>query len=211
MVFIDYVTLLLINMTGGLFVLAHFLVKGLGAPDRRPWAPALAIPGVVGLVNGLHMTWTWPLPGAYNSAFGEMSVLLGILFLGAALSAGKNWSLAPVGTYAVFGGVASIILGVRFIDLGMTQTPLLSGIGFILTGLCGVLICPAFHWRANRTLRTSVAMVLVLAALIWAFTGYKAYWNHMERFSAWRPRTMQVPAPPEDQPVRSNDGGKGTP
>jgi putative membrane protein len=204
MIFIDYITVMLINMTAGLFVLAHFVFKALDAPVQKSWAAALAIPGFVALVNGLHMSWVWPVPGACNSAFGEMSILFGILFLGAALATARSWNLAPIGTYAFFAGIAAIIIGVRFIDLKMTRTPILAGLGFILTGAAGVFACPVLYLRSNRALRASLAILLVVAALVWAVIGYTAYWKHMETFSVWKPQILQAPPPPEDRPIKSS-------
>ena len=35
------------------------------------------------------------------------------------------------------------------------------------------------------------AIGLIIAALIWAITGYMAYWEHVEPFSKWKPVQMQ--------------------
>lgn len=53
---IDYVTLLLVNMAAGLAVLAFFLWWGIERKDRRDWAPALGISGLVATVAGLALT-----------------------------------------------------------------------------------------------------------------------------------------------------------
>jgi putative membrane protein len=81
---IDYVTLLLANMIGGLLVLTAFLIWGFESPQQRAWAPAFGIAGLVATVGGLVMSFTWPIPKPFATAYGEMSVLLGVLFLGAA-------------------------------------------------------------------------------------------------------------------------------
>ncbi|GEM_PF-1282284 len=60
--------------------------------------------------------------------------------LGAGGAIAKGWDLFPLCYYALFAGLAAILIGIRFIDLGLTRTPLLSGIGFILTGLCGAIL-----------------------------------------------------------------------
>ena len=91
--FIDYVSLLLINMVGGLFVLACFLGWGLKSSERKHWAPAFAISGLIATVAGLVMVLTSPIPKPFSMAFGEMSVLLGVLFLGAAWALANGWSL----------------------------------------------------------------------------------------------------------------------
>ena len=90
---IDYVSLLLLNMVAGLTVLGLFLWFGLGRENNRAWAPAFGIAGLVAIVGGFVMTFTWPVPAPYNEIYGEMSVLLGVLFLGAAWSLACGWRL----------------------------------------------------------------------------------------------------------------------
>jgi putative membrane protein len=177
---IDYVTLLLINMSAGLFLLGCFVWRDLDTPeDVGLWVPAFAICGLVAAIGGFAITFTWPLPKPYNSAFGEMSVLFGVLFLGLALALSRRWGLLPLAIYAVFAGAAAALLGVRIIHLGLTAQPALSGIGFILSGACGIF-SPLVVWlRGKKELRILGALVLFAASAIWALTGYLAYWLHM--------------------------------
>lgn len=188
--FIDYVSLMLINMSAGFFMLAIFIYKGLDSPDRKIWAPGFLAAGAVALLCGLHMIWTWPLPGSYNSAFGEMSVFLGIIFLAAALALAKEYDLFPLGIYSAFAGLAAVLLGVRIINLRLTAEPLISGTGFILSGLSGLCVLPVLYFRAKRFLIVFCTVVLIATSLIWARTGYMAYWGHMSGFSKWVPSTM---------------------
>jgi len=192
MIFIDYLSLLLINMAAGLVILALYLFKGTTETDQRKWSAVFAIPGVIAMLNGLHIIWNWPLPGAYNSAFGEMSIMLGALFLGASLALAKGWDLLPLTIYSFFAGLAAIVLGVRFIDLKLTMTPLLCGTGFILTGLAGVFAGLVLYLRANRSIRIISALILLITAAIWGMIGYGAYWMHMEGFSKWLPTTLKM-------------------
>ena len=105
---IDYLTLMLINMAAGLFLLGCFVWRDLDTPeDFGRWVPAFAICGLVAAIGGFAITFTWPLPQPYNSAFGEMSVLLGVLWLGLALALAKKWELLPLAIYAVFAGAAA--------------------------------------------------------------------------------------------------------
>ena len=51
--------------------------------------------GLIALVFGAHLVMTWPIIGQYNDAFGEMSVLLGVTFLGAAVCLARaSWAVA---------------------------------------------------------------------------------------------------------------------
>ena len=177
---IDYVTLMLANMVGGLLVLAAFLIWGLEG-DRRPsWAPAFGIAGLVGTVTGLAMTFTEPIPKPYAMAFGEMSVLLGVLFLGAAWALAAGYNLQPLGVYALFPGGAAIVIGIQIIRLSLTAAPTMSGIGFILTGLGGLGAWLTLWKRQIRALRLLGAAVILAAAAIWTLTATMGYWMHMK-------------------------------
>ena len=46
-----------------------------------------------------------------------MSVLLGIVFIGASVALAQNWELITVTIYAFFAGVAAILVGLRIITL----------------------------------------------------------------------------------------------
>jgi putative membrane protein len=177
--FIDYVTLMLVNMAAGLVVLAFFVAFAVHKDDRRAWAPAFAITGLVATVCGFVMTFTWPLPYPYNIAFGELSVMFGLLYLAAALSLSKGWDLMPVGIYAVIAGAVAILVGVRIIVLGLTNSPALSGAGFILTGSIGVLMPLLLCARKIAAIRFLGALLPLAAAFIWAWTGCLAYWFHL--------------------------------
>jgi putative membrane protein len=185
--FIDYVTLMLINLAAGLALLAGYVYFGLGSSNQRRWIPGFGVVGGIALVTGLHMTFTWPIIGSFNIAFGETTVLFGILFVGTSLTLAMGWELITLGVYGFFAGLVSLLIGFRIMNLGLTQTPLLTGIGFILAGLGGIFSIPTLSLKENRLLRTIGGIVLIVAALIFAFIGLSAYWAHLADFSKWQP------------------------
>jgi putative membrane protein len=189
--FIDYLTLIMINLVAGTALLAYYLYKGIEANDQRPFAAGFGAVGLLGVILGLTLTFTWPLPGSYNVAFGETTTLFGIVFLATAVALSQGWDLLPVAIYAFFAGVDAVVVGIRIISLGITKEPLFSGIGFILAGLGGVFAAPFLaFFKKNRALRTVAALVVLVTALIWAFTFYNSLWGHMESFAKWVPATM---------------------
>jgi putative membrane protein len=185
--FINYISLMLINLASGLALLAGYVYFGLGGSNQRRWIPGFGVVGAIALVTGLHMTLTWPIVGSFNIAFGETTVLFGILFVGTSLVLAMGWELLTLGIYGFFAGLVSLLIGFRFINLGLTQIPLLAGIGFILVGLGGIFSAPTLYLKENRFLRIIGAIVLVVAALIFAFIGLTAYWVHLAEFSTWQP------------------------
>lgn len=190
--FIDYVSLLLVNMVAGLVLLAAYVIAGPETSDPKKWIPGFGLVGFIALVFGVPMTLTWPLPGPYGSMYGEMSVLLGGLFLGAAFALARGWSLLTLGVYGFFAGLAAVVLGIRILDLRLTLMPALSGIGFILSGLGGVFAAPTLVWfKGNRNFRILAAVILLAAAAIWAMTAYMEYWIHPHMFEHWKPLVMR--------------------
>jgi putative membrane protein len=138
------------------------------------------------------MIWTWPVPSSFNISFGETTVLFGGLYVTAAVAIAQGWDLLTLTLYAFFAGLASIVIGARIINLEQTGMPLVAGLGFILTGLGGVLAAPTLvYLRNNQGWRTFGAVVLLVAALIWAIIGYRGYWSHLETFSDWQPPVMR--------------------
>ena len=185
--FIDYLTLMLINLSAGLALLAAYVYFGLGSSNQKRWIPGFGVVGAIALVTGLHMTFTWPIIGSFNVAFGETTVLFGILFVGTSLTLAMDWELFTLGIYGFFAGLVSLLIGFRIINLGITQLPLLTGIGFILVGLGGIFSVPTLSLKSTRLLRTIGAIVLSVAALIFAYIGFTAYWAHLADFSKWTP------------------------
>lgn len=194
--FIDYITLLLINMAAGLAALACFVYRGICSPNPRPYAAVFAATGLVAVAFGAHMSMTWPIPQVAqmklnltfaNIAYGEMSVLLGVLFLAAALAVALGWSLRPLAVYAALAGLAAIVVGAAIAKMNLTATPIRAGVGFFLSGLGGILIGPLLIWRVPKLYRAFLAMVLLAAAAIWTYTALDGYWSHIERFSTFAP------------------------
>jgi len=189
--FIDYVTLMLVNMAAGLSILALYVVRGSGEEDQRKWSLGFAASGLIALLTGLYTTFTWPLPGSFNMAFGELSVLFGTIYLAGAWALARRIKASIVTVYALFGGLASVVIGAGIIEGDMTKAPLMAGAGFIMTGLGGVLAYPYIRLRGNRAVRAVACIAMLAAALIWSLIGYMAYWDHLKSFATWHPETMR--------------------
>ena len=189
--FIDYLTLVMINMVAGTALLAYYLWKGMDEADQRPYAAAFFGVGLLSLITGLHLSFTWPLPGSYNVGYGDATTLFGVVFLATAIALWQGWNLLPVAIYAFFAGVDAVIVGARIWSLQMTKEPLMSAIGFMLAGLGGVFSAPFFLWfKNNRSARMLGVLLLVVTAVLWAVTFYGSLWGHLESFGKWVPATM---------------------
>ncbi len=194
--FIDFLTLVMINLVAGTVLLAYYLWKGMQEKDQRPYAAAFLMTGLLSLITGLRLSFTWPLPGSFNVGYGDATTLFGVVFLATGIALSQGWDLLPVTIYAFFAGVDAIVVGVRILSLGLGQEPLVAAAGFVLAGLGGLGSFPYFQWfRKNEFVRWLAILVLLATAAIWAATFYAALWGHMASFAKWVPATMATPAP----------------
>jgi putative membrane protein len=189
-VFIDYAAVMLVGLGAGFVVLAHYLYVDPEPDQRQPWAAAFFSAGLLGLVTSVPMILTWPLASSYNIAFGEPALFLSVAYVGAAITLAMRWEPLFPALYGFFGGLIAIVVGLRIISLHMTQEPLLAGVGYLAAGLAGCLTLPAINWRRQRWLALSASVLLGVAALVFLFTGYGAYWSHLAGFAKWQPATM---------------------
>jgi len=190
-VFINYITLMLTNLIAGLVLLAAYIYWGLD--DERPsrWIPGFGVVGAIALITGSHMTLTWPIIGSYNIAYGETSILYGVLFMGTSVALAQKWELISLAIYGFFAGAYSLIAGLRIINLGLTLLPFVSGMGFILVGLGGICAAPMLHFSKFRLFRLVGAGLLIVAALIFTWINVFALWGHMADYGEWQPLPMR--------------------
>jgi putative membrane protein len=189
--FIDFLTLVMINLIAGTVLLAFYLWKGIEETDQRPYAAAFLATGLVGLITGLQLSFTWPLPGSYNIAFGDTSTLFGVVFLATGIALSQGWNLLPVSIYAFFAGAEAILVGFVILSQQLTKEPLFSAVGFILAGVSGVGAFPFFMWfKGNKAVRWLAVAILLVTAALWAVTFYGSLGGHMASFAKWVPATM---------------------
>ena len=208
--FIDFLTIVMINLVAGSVLLAYYLWKGLDEEDQRPYAAAFFVTGLVGLVTGFQLAFTWPLPGSFNVGYGDAATLFGVVFLGTAIALWQGWSLVPVSLYAFFAGIDAIIVGLRLYSLQLGQEPLVAAVGFVLAGLGGVGAFPFLMWfKNNKTVRWIAIAVLLVAAAIWAVTFYSALWALMASFANGSPQRWPPPRPSNSRKLISVQNREG--
>lgn len=192
-VFIDYVTLLLLNMATGFIILAGYLFRGLDDGEQGRWSLGFGMVGLVALVFGGCVSLTWPLPGQFSSIYGDFSVLFGLIFLFAGLGMARGWRLELVATYAFPVGLASMLTAVRFYLLRLTPHPEVGAAGFFLTGLAAIFALPTLLWlRQYRGWRVLAGLVLLGIAMLWMGNAFLGMWMHMEHFKDWVPLIMRA-------------------
>jgi putative membrane protein len=189
--FIDFLTLVMINLVAGTVLLAYYLWRGIDEKDQRAYAAAFFGVGLISLVTGLQISFTWPLPGSYNVGYGDATTLFGVVFLTTAIALYFGSNLIPVSIYAFFAALDALIVGARIYSLQLTQEPLVSSVGFILAGLAGLGVFPFLVWfRNNKVVRWIGILLLLATAAVWGITFYGSTWAHLASFAKWVPATM---------------------
>lgn len=186
--FVDYTAVMLVGVSAGFVILAHYLYTSPPPEARQPWAAGFFAAGLLGLLTSVPMLVNWPLPGGYNVAFGEPALFLSVAFLGAAVTLALRWEPLVPALYGFFGGIMAVVVGARIADLGLTQSPAVAAVGYIAAGLGGMLTLPAINYRTTRWLALAAAVCLGIAAIAFLFTGYLAFWAHIADFSKYVPR-----------------------
>ncbi len=182
----NYLTLILVNVAAGHLLLASMVLKNQFQGDKKkPWTIPFTLIGSLSLIIGLHMIWTWPLPGSFNIAFGEPTVLFGMIMLGLAWACYRESTLTPLAIYALLGGLAAFIIGTRIINLGLSWSPYPIAIGFFFSGLSGILAWPFVQWYQYRKWRLMYGIITLVAALIWTIGALNVYWVNILEFASW--------------------------
>jgi len=184
--FIDFLTLMLINMVVALVLFALYMAFFFDKNTKK-MIPGFLMTGFIALVTGFRMIFTWPLPGSNNILFGELTVMLGALFFMAGLAILLDWDLITVGIFSLFTGAVAVLLGVRILNMNLTKEPLIAAAGYILTGATAILTLPALALPKLKWLRWLTALAAIGSAAIWALVGFPSYWAHIEAFSKWPP------------------------
>ncbi|MGC8516809.1 MAG: DUF981 family protein [Candidatus Acidifodinimicrobium sp.] len=179
MVFADYLTIMLIDLAAGLFILTLFLWKLSKPKEYSRYTVGFFITGFLGLITALPMVLTWPLPGSYNIAFGEPMLFFSIILLAIGFAIEKRWAFDSIVIFGVLGSIMSIVIGAQIYNLGMTDAPLFAMVGFVMTGLGGLFAAPLLYYPKNKGLLILASVLFILAALLWLYIGYSAYIAHL--------------------------------
>ncbi len=188
--FVDYLGVMLLNLGAGLALLAHYLYVKPEKEVRRSWAAGFFAVGALGVLTSLPMLIMWPLPSSFNVAYAGPSLFLSMAFLAGGVTLMLEWEPLIPAIYGFFGGIYSIVVGIRLLDLKLGASPTAAFLGFVLTGLGGMMVLPAIYWHKSRLLTIVTAIILGLAAIIWLFTAYDAVWAHMLDFIKYVPASM---------------------
>ncbi|MDH4247354.1 MAG: DUF981 domain-containing protein [Deltaproteobacteria bacterium] len=188
---INYLSLVFLNLAAGLVTLAFWIYLDAGRNTERRWVPGLMMTGLLALMLGLHMVFTWPLPGSANILYGEMSTLFGVLLTGMGIVLMVGMDLLAVGVIAALSGAASLVVAVQMFRLGLAPNPLLHGIAFVWMGILGLGALPMLRLSGSYAFRLFGAVGLMIGALLWAIAAFQGFWQHSRDFQGWVPAAVE--------------------
>jgi putative membrane protein len=185
---IDYLAVMLVTVGIGLALLAFYLYFAPDESKRQTWGGGFLTVGLVLFFLALNIDLHWILPSSYNIAFGEPALLFAAIYgVTGILLLLKQDILGP-SIVGFFAGIVPIVVGLRMMNMGMTSEPGLSGTGYILAGLGGMLNLPAIGYKNQRAVAILAAIVLIVGAVIFAYMGYGAFWSHLAAFAKYAPK-----------------------
>ena len=196
---INYSSLLLLNLSAGLVTLAFWIFLDAGRNSERRWVPGLLMSGLLALLLGLHMVFTWPMAGSANLLYGEMSVLFGLLLTGMGFVLLFGMDLLGIAVIGALAGVASLVVSVQVFRLGLSPNPLLHGVAFVWMGVLGLGALPMLRLSGSYAFRIFGAVGLMVGALLWAIAAFQGFWQHPRDYQGWTPPGVETSAKPAGQ------------
>ncbi len=185
---IDYLAVMLVSVGIGLALLAFYLYFQPDESRRQTWGGGFLTIGLVLFFLALNIDLNWILPSSYNIAFGEPALLFASVYSVTGILLLMKQDILGPSIVGFFAGLVPIIVGLRMINMGMTNEPALSGTGYILAGLGGMLNLPAIAYKNQRAIAIVAALVLIVGAVIFCYMGYGAFWSHLAAFAKYAPK-----------------------
>ena len=190
--FVDVLDIELQVLAWGLLAVAawvflRFALRRQDAALDRGFGFAFTALGVYALVMGVWASAVWPLPSSYNIVLADPYALYGVamLMLGLALAYGAGLE-GPIYTIALL-SLSVFIYGADILSYGLTKEPAAASIMYFLIGLSGLLGPLLLYRRTSRWGAYLVIALLVLAALLAAYTGASATFEHTAGWTKWVP------------------------
>jgi putative membrane protein len=188
--YIDYLTLSLLAVTGVLLLGASYVLRGEAREEqRRGYAFAFGAGGLLMAITGLSMALTWPLPGQFNMAFGEPLAYFGVVLSLGSIALSQGVDLRPLSALAALGGAGVVCTAIAIAQHRLTLIPAPAAVAFGAIGVAALL----FPLRLRlRPVRLAVGVLLVLAGILFAFITATAIFHHLApgAFDGWKPGSM---------------------
>ena len=175
MVFIDPLAIMLFGVAAStLFIAYYVLATAMNKKNLAAIAAPMMVLGLFDFVSGFYMSFTWPLPGAYNMLFGDPMLLLGLIMLAGGFGLYKNIDVRSLSLVGFLLGIylftGSYSMVACKLERGVYLLPALS---FFLVSALSAIVSPVVYLNpkgagkiAYYTLAVLLVLVVILAMMI---------------------------------------------
>ncbi|OJI06984.1 MAG: hypothetical protein BK997_03945 [Candidatus Micrarchaeum sp. ARMAN-1] len=184
-VFVDSLAIMLLALGSSASLLAMYFLY---AVRQKKTINNLAIPiigfGLFDFASGFLMSFTWPLPPAYNMLFGDPLLFLGLLMVMGGYMLYKNMNLKVLSIFGFFLGIYIFVEAVAILNFKLeTGVDLLSSMGlYVFSGLSAILSPLVYLDPKSNNGKYAyylLAVLLIIAAFAALFIGYAGIYGHL--------------------------------
>ena len=184
-VFVDSLAVMLLALGSSAALLAMYFLY---AVRQKKTISNLAVPiigfGLFDAASGFLMSFTWPLPPAYNMLFGDPLLILGMLMVMGGYMLYRNMNLKVLSIFGFFLGIYILIEAVAISNLKLeTGADLISSMGLYLSSGLAAILSPLVYLdpKSNngKWAYYLLAVLLILATFAALFIGYAAIYGHL--------------------------------
>ncbi len=185
MVFVDSLAVMLLSLGSSTFLLAlYFLMNALGRKDVSKLYVPIFVFGLFDLAAGFVMSFTWPMPGAYNMLFGDPLLFLGIIMAAGGYMLQKGMGAEYLSLPGLFLGIYLAVEAAAMVNFKLeTGSQLLGAFGlYALSAMAGIL-SPLIFLNPKKNGKAAyflMFILLILVTLVALFIGYTGIYGHLQ-------------------------------
>ncbi len=183
--FVDSLAVMLLALGSSASLLAMYVLYSV---RQKKTIGNLAIPiigfGLFDVASGFLMSFTWPLPPAYNMLFGDPLLFLGLLMVMGGYMLYKNMNPKVLSVFGFFLGIYIFVEAVAIYNFKLeTGVDLISSMGLYLASGLAAILSPLIYLdpKSNngKWAYYLLAVLLILAAFAALFIGYAGIYGHL--------------------------------
>ncbi|MCL5102451.1 MAG: DUF981 family protein [Candidatus Marsarchaeota archaeon] len=184
-VFVDSLAVMLLALGSSASLLALYFLY---AVKQKKSIGNLAVPmmgfGLFDFASGFLMSFTWPLPPAYNMLFGDPMLFLGMLMTIGGYMLYRNMDLRILSVFGFFLGIYILVEAVAIPSFGLeTGADLISAMGLFVVSGAAAILSPLVYLNPKGDGKWAyylLAALLILAAFAALFIGYAGIYGHLK-------------------------------
>lgn len=186
MAFVDPLAVMLLAAGASAAIIAlYFIMVVRQKKNIQSLAVPMLVLGIFDAVSGFVMSFTWPLPGAYNILFGDPILFVGLIMVSAAIMIFKNMDLKVLSVLGFLLGIYILIEAFGIISIPGLETGLdqVLAVGFYICAGLSALLSPMIYMnpktQGGKYAYYLLIALLVLTALAALVIGYGGVYGHL--------------------------------